>query len=298
MVSFPTLRSLARREGRRTGGRFARRAFTLVELLVVIGIIAVLISILLPALNQAREQAGTVKCLSNLRQIAVAAQMYAQDNKGWMPQRFRDDSSYTGLTTKTLTEEYFLWFQDGNGTPKNCNIGQLVVNKYLPSDGQFPNSTVNQPYPDSAFFWCPVMPDDNGLFSHGSFNSHSSYLFNPHWCFYDSAGHTRTWYRKFDQIPNTKVLAMDAIYDAKNIAHFGNGKRPSWNLAFKDGHAETVQSIELANELTGRGTSWKLQRMWEYVDYLEWSAQGLPRPAPYDKWGWSNSIDPPTIPLP
>jgi prepilin-type N-terminal cleavage/methylation domain-containing protein/prepilin-type processing-associated H-X9-DG protein len=63
----------------------AQRAFTLVELLVVIGIIALLIAILLPALNRAREAARGVQCLSNLRQLAQATIMFAQDNQGWMP---------------------------------------------------------------------------------------------------------------------------------------------------------------------------------------------------------------------
>jgi prepilin-type N-terminal cleavage/methylation domain-containing protein/prepilin-type processing-associated H-X9-DG protein len=59
--------------------------FTLIELLVVVAIIAILAAMLLPALSQAREKARAAVCLNNLKQLALATMLYANDNKGYMP---------------------------------------------------------------------------------------------------------------------------------------------------------------------------------------------------------------------
>ena len=62
-----------------------RRAFTLVELLVVVAILAVLMALLLPTLASAREKGLRTACLSNLRQIGIAIRAYASDNEGNIP---------------------------------------------------------------------------------------------------------------------------------------------------------------------------------------------------------------------
>jgi prepilin-type processing-associated H-X9-DG protein/prepilin-type N-terminal cleavage/methylation domain-containing protein len=59
-----------------------RRAFTLVEILVVLGIIAVLMGILFPVLSRVRQQANTVRCANTLRQFGTAWQMYASAHGG------------------------------------------------------------------------------------------------------------------------------------------------------------------------------------------------------------------------
>ena len=64
---------------------YAKRGFTLIELLVVIAIIAILASILFPVFAKAREKARQTTCLSQVRQISTAVQMYTQDNSGRYP---------------------------------------------------------------------------------------------------------------------------------------------------------------------------------------------------------------------
>lgn len=75
--------------------------FTLIELLVVIAIIAILASMLLPALNQARNRAKTIKCISNVKGITTAALMYTQDYDGVLPYQANQFSGENGVLLDT-----------------------------------------------------------------------------------------------------------------------------------------------------------------------------------------------------
>ena len=67
----------------------ARRGFTLIELLVVISIIAILMSLLMGALGHVRTLGDNLTCQSNLRQYAMAGDMYATDHNDILPHSFR-----------------------------------------------------------------------------------------------------------------------------------------------------------------------------------------------------------------
>jgi len=71
-----------------------KRGFTLIELLVVIAIIAILAAILFPVFARAREKARQASCQSNLKQLALAWNMYAQDWDEWHPRIGIENSPY------------------------------------------------------------------------------------------------------------------------------------------------------------------------------------------------------------
>jgi prepilin-type N-terminal cleavage/methylation domain-containing protein/prepilin-type processing-associated H-X9-DG protein len=246
-------------------------AFTLVELLVVIGIIAILIAILLPALQAARRSASNVACLSNLRQVGLAFQMYANAYNGFAPQTYGSNQVFTmnPESSASLGVTWAYWWQ------------QLQINKFAPGWED----------PTKSPFVCPEAIKGRGVGHPYPWNDYyqqlscTSYAINPFMSIAGNGptcslrGHTQP---KINRLKNSsdKILVGEAVNEWFWVGYFllewspneyipwggagphnidwarHSGKkrnvqeltRGQSNILWVDGHASTIrQGMDLPN---------------------------------------------------
>lgn len=117
--------------------RGRRRAFTLVELLTVIAVIGILAAILIPVTSKVRASARRTGCASNLRQIGVGIQLYAEEHKNTLPYVYDPNAS----------DENFFWYNT-----VSLAMG-LDHDAWLRTDGVFTCGAADIPVPHYTMSW-------------------------------------------------------------------------------------------------------------------------------------------------
>src|SRR5689334_7480031 len=104
------------------------KGFTLIEMLVVIALMAILAGLVLPALGRSKASAQRIKCVSNLRQLGLATQLYWDDNTG-------NCFSYGGWATNGGQLYWFGWIGSGAEGQRSFDARQGELYPYLQGRG-------------------------------------------------------------------------------------------------------------------------------------------------------------------
>ena len=239
-----------------------RKAFTLVELLVVVSIIALLIAILLPALGAARRSAQLVQCASGMHQIGVGAKAYAADNDGELPKTVSAFSSAAPVRhpyeTRIATSIHY------SSADKDSSIAALWDGGYIETP---------------EIFYCPSQTSEKLTFSYnqdstgqwglnpdGTFALRMAYMWNPN----DKNDARGILYDRVDQMKPDYLLMIDTVESVEITAHIEargfNVMRADGSVAFES----SSDGWEALETYTDNGTD--IARLWdpwnEIVDKL------------------------------
>jgi prepilin-type N-terminal cleavage/methylation domain-containing protein len=220
-ASFPpALSSGGSRGGEGADATLAfERALTLVELLVVIAVIAVLAALLFPVIGKARIKALDTTCLSHLKQLGIAARLYAEDDNGLMPaaEPFPSNPMFPRMQLPRISDVLATYVGKAS---KDTNKGALVFK--CPRDNDYFFEVEG-----SSYRWNSGLNGqriDRGESMGGHF-------------FIASSNNVRSFDTNFTRPPSQTVLFID--YDDFHP----NPPKPGKNAVYMDGHAMPFEKL-------------------------------------------------------
>jgi len=151
-VAAPAVARSPAAGGAKAKARVTSIRFTLIELLVVVSIIAILAAMLLPVLGRAREKARRAVCVSNLRQVYVGTQLYADEQDGIAPAEPPSNSGDWVLPDGIACADIYGSVRPGFNTNGALGLGQAVANKNLHIDVLYcPDNLGGSPTADQRY---------------------------------------------------------------------------------------------------------------------------------------------------
>jgi prepilin-type N-terminal cleavage/methylation domain-containing protein/prepilin-type processing-associated H-X9-DG protein len=221
-----------------------RRGFTLIELLVVIAIIAILAAILFPVFARARGKAREISCLSNLKQLGLAQQMYAQDydgrfcgsNYNWEVNKYGGNINYNPPGSNWDLDYYGNFYYRGQVQALDPYIKNLQI-WICPSDTD-PN--VNDPTLGPLQGWV-------------SYDWFANWVWNDGDSAYPDTGPVLGTPMDDDQYASERILYGETgIYGWDGDwcgQHGARNHETGYNAVFFDGHAKLITWGQRVNTL-------------------------------------------------
>lgn len=247
------------------------RGFTLIELVVVIAMVAALAALLLPVHASIRTQSSRAQCASNLRQLGIGYNVYAQDSYGWYPITHAGGNAVNQINGGYYTR--WICFLSGVSSPTKVVVGQNVQpNNFTDFGSLYPCNLVG----DGRVLYCPALTEKHSALGSSQFepflttdsagNVRGSYLVNFHTTTKNGVNNIRT-FEKTTDVRSRVVFGMDFInwsqfdtggnllVDSTDFAH---SQAKGWNVMFNDASVSFSRiAVRQMKLIWVGGSAWK-----------------------------------------